>query len=61
MGPELNYPKNVTEYWKPDQLKLFIKNPADFRHDSKMPRLELQDDQIDLILEYLTFMAAQKL
>ena len=60
MGPELNFPKSVTEYWKTDQLKLFIKNPADFRQNSKMPSLELNDQQIDLIVEYLEFMAAQK-
>ncbi len=60
VGPELNYPKSVTEYWKVDQLKLFIKNPSDFRQNSKMPLLELKEGQIDLILDYLLFMAAQK-
>ena len=60
VGPELNFPKSVTEYWKIEQLKLFIKNPADFRLNSKMPVLALDDKQIALIVDYLTFMSAQK-
>jgi len=60
-GPELNYPKSVTEYWKIDQLKLFIKNPTDFRQNTKMPLVELSAPQIALIVDYLAFMATQKL
>lgn len=60
VGPELNFPKSVTEYWKIDQLKLFIKNPSDFRLNSKMPWLELNDAQIALIVDYLAFMSTHK-
>ena len=60
-GPELNYHKSVTEYWKIDQLKLFIKNPTDFRQNTKMPLVELSAPQIALIVDYLAFMATQKL
>ncbi len=61
MGPELNIPKSVTEYWKKDQLKLFIKDPASFRLNSKMPFIaELDEHKINAIVAYLTFMASQK-
>ncbi|MBL7817913.1 MAG: cytochrome c [Saprospiraceae bacterium] len=62
MGPELNYPKNITEYWQLEQIKLFIKNPSSFRANTKMPQLtELTDAQIDLIFKYLQFMTTQKI
>ncbi|MFN4144947.1 MAG: c-type cytochrome [Runella sp.] len=63
MGPELNYPKNVTEYWRsPDDLKAFIKAPASFRHDCKMPAVgHLSDKELDEIVRYLQYMAKHKL
>ncbi len=61
VGPELNYPKNVTEYWQPGQLGLFIKDPAAFRHNSRMPTLaHLTEADIERIVNYLTFMTGQK-
>lgn len=61
MGPELNYPKNITEYWQTGQIKAFIKNPASFRLNSRMPAVTgLSDAQIDLIVQYLQFMRQQK-
>jgi cytochrome c2 len=61
MGPELNYPKSVTEYWKNDQLKAFIKNPASFRNNVKMPTLNLKEKEIEEITNYLTYMSNHKL
>lgn len=61
MGPELNYPKSVTEYWKNDQLKAFIKNPASFRNNVKMPTLNLKEKEIEEITNYLTYMSKHKL
>ncbi len=61
MGPELNFPKSITEYWQPGQIKLFIKNPASFRLNSKMPPVTgLSDAQIDRVVRYLQYMAGQK-
>ncbi len=37
MGPELNYPKSITEYWQIDQIKQFVKAPTSFRNECKMP------------------------
>ena len=62
MGPELNYPKSVTEYWNKNQLKEFIKNPASFRNGVKMPTLtNLSEKEIDDIIVYLDYMASHKL
>ena len=62
MGPELNYPKSVTEYWDKKQLKDFIKNPASFRNGVKMPTLtNLSEKEIEDIVGYLDYMATHKL
>lgn len=62
MGPELNYPKSVTEYWNKNQLKEFIKNPASFRNGVKMPTpTNVSKKEIDDIIVYLNYMASHKL
>lgn len=62
MGPELNYPKSITEYWDTNQLKAFIKNPASFRDGVKMPTpANLNNKEIDEIVYYLEYMANHKL
>lgn len=61
VGPELNAPKNVTEYWSKDNLVAFIKNSQSFRYRSKMPPFpRLKEDEIDGILKYLEFMKDRK-
>lgn len=61
MGPELNIPMNITEYWKIEQLKRFIIAPSLFRENSKMPQLDnFNKEQIDLLIKYLQFMSNQK-
>lgn len=62
MGPELNYPKSVTEYWKKDQLKKFIQHPASFRNNVKMPTLtNITPRDIDQIFYYLEYMSDHKI
>ena len=57
MGPELNYPVNVTEYWRPEHLRAFVRNPSAYRQNCKMPALSyLTDAQIDEILKYVGYM-----
>ncbi len=61
MGPEFNIPKNITEYWQTKDIKAFVKNPYAYRYNSKMPPVEnIQGNEIDLILDYLTYMKGQK-
>ncbi|WP_435357208.1 c-type cytochrome [Emticicia sp. SJ17W-69] len=61
MGPELNFPKNVTEYWKTDDLKAFIQNPASYRNDVKMPKLGIKPAEAIEIVKYLEYMSKNKL
>jgi len=60
MGPELNYPKSVTEYWIEKELVNYIVNPASFRHKVKMPTLGITKQQSQEIVDYLKYMSEQK-
>jgi cytochrome c2 len=60
MGPELNYPKSVTEYWKENELVDYIVDPASFRHKVKMPTLGINKQQSDEIVYYLKYMSKKK-
>jgi cytochrome c2 len=60
MGPELNYPKSVTEYWKENELVDYIVNPASFRNKVKMPTLGITKQQSKEIVEYLKYMSENK-
>lgn len=61
MGPELNYPKSVTEYWQVDQIKQFVKAPTSFRNECKMPAVtHLTDKELDEIVSYLKYMSKHK-
>ncbi len=60
MGPELNFPKSVTEYWKTDDLEAFIQNPASYRNDVKMPNLDIKASEATEIVRYLTYMSTKK-
>jgi cytochrome c2 len=60
MGPELNYPKSVTEYWVEAELVNYIVNPASFRNKVKMPTLGITKQQSQEIVGYLKYMAKNK-
>jgi len=60
MGPELNYPKSVTEYWKENELVNYIVNPASFRNKVKMPTLGISKQQSQEIVDYLKYMSENK-
>ena len=60
MGPELNYPKSVTEYWKENELVDYIVNPASFRNKVKMPTLGITKQQSQEIVDYLKYMSEYK-
>jgi cytochrome c2 len=60
MGPELNYPKSVTEYWKENELVNYIVNPASFRSKVKMPTLGISKQQSQEIVDYLKYMSENK-
>jgi mono/diheme cytochrome c family protein len=61
LGPELNAPKNVTEYWTEDHLKAFIPNASGYRYKSKMPTFpQLSSQDIDHLVAYLKHMKGYK-
>lgn len=65
IGPELNYPVSVTEYWQPDWLARFIADPQSVRYNSKMvgfyPGIQNRGAVIQEVLAYLKAMAGHKI
>lgn len=62
VGPELNAPKNVTEYWKEEMLKEYIPNAPAFRYGSKMPAFpQLSREDVQALLEYFKVMKSRKI
>ena len=65
VGPELNVPVNVTEYWQAEWLPRFIADPQSIRHNSKMIGFQSgssdKSAEIDDIIAYLRAMKDRKL
>jgi mono/diheme cytochrome c family protein len=61
VGPELNVPKNVTEYWARPDLRSYIAAPDGFRAGARMPAFEgLGPARISALVRYLDAMRAAK-
>ncbi len=61
IGPELNIPKNITEYRTMSFLKAWIKDPASFRAKSRMTNFgTVTEKQIDDVLAYIKYMKNYK-
>lgn len=62
VGPELNIPKNITEYFKEEALAGFILNATAFRAGTKMPVFEklLSVNEAQDIVSYLKQMKLEK-
>ncbi len=60
VGPELNVPKNVTEYRPVDQIKAYIKNPLELRYSAMPPHPSLTDENLDQLIAYLRAMSERK-
>lgn len=60
VGPELNVPKNVTEYWPIEQIKAYVKNPASFRYGAMPAHPDLTDDDLTALTDYLVSMKGHK-
>jgi mono/diheme cytochrome c family protein len=62
IGPELNAPKNVVEYWSPEHLRAFIKNSSSYRYRSKMPSFaHFSEADLDALVAYLSWMKDRKI
>jgi cytochrome c2 len=62
VGPELNIPKNITEYFKEQDLPKFILNANAYRAGTKMPNFEsiITTDDAENIVHYLKQMKSEK-
>jgi Cytochrome C oxidase, cbb3-type, subunit III len=62
MGPEFNVPKNITEYWRDEDILNFAIEPKSYRASSQMPSMKeaLSVAEIKLIIDYLKFTAKHK-
>ena len=65
VGPDLNVPKNVTEYFTPAGLRTLIRNPQDLRYFprsrmSAFPPSILPDAELEDLVAYLSYMSKLK-
>ena len=61
IGPELNYPVSVTEYWKEEWLIRFIEDPQSIRANSKMiPFYRDVKNRQTVISSIVTYLKAMK-
>ncbi len=61
VGPELNVPKNVTEYRDEAFLRAWIRNPFAFRISVMPPSPQLSEDELSALLAYLAAMRDSKI
>ena len=65
VGPDLNLPANPTEYFKPDALRRYIRDPKSLRHwpEQRMAGFDaamLPEADLDALIAYLAHMAGRK-
>jgi len=61
VGPELNVPRNVTEYWIPAELPPYVRNAGAFHFRARMPAFDsLSERQIADVVAYLRRMKDEK-
>jgi mono/diheme cytochrome c family protein len=60
VGPELNLPLSIVEYRPAEQIKRFVRDPAQFRYSSMPANPHLTDAQLDGLIAYFTAMRARK-
>jgi cytochrome c2 len=60
VGPELNIPRNVTEYWSKEHFFGFVANPQTYRFKSRMAIEPVPQGDIAAIYDYLRTMAGEK-
>jgi mono/diheme cytochrome c family protein len=61
VGPELNVPRNVTEYWIAEELLPYVRNAGAYRFGARMPAFEsLTGQQLADVVRYLKAMKDEK-
>jgi cytochrome c2 len=59
---ELNYPVNVTQYYREEFLTQWINNPTSIRHNALMPEIVFEEDKSrsEVIKEIIAYLKAMK-
>ncbi len=61
VGPELNFPKSITEYMEKEIIWQYTKDPRSFRYNSAMHGTEdITREEFDLLYHYLTYMRGRR-
>jgi len=65
VGPDLNLPMNPVEYFQPQALRRYLRDPASVRSwpDQKMPAIgrdQLADAELEQVIVYLQHMASRR-
>ncbi len=60
VGPELNVPRSIIEYWPVEQVKAYVRNPASFRYGNMPSHEHLSDADLDALIAYFRAMQARK-
>jgi mono/diheme cytochrome c family protein len=61
VGPELNVPRNVTEYWVAQELEPYVRNAGAYHFRARMPSFEaLGEKQVTEVVRYLRAMREEK-
>jgi mono/diheme cytochrome c family protein len=59
VGPELNVPQSIVNYWPVAQIRAYVRNPLTFRYGAMPPNPDLSDAQLDALIAYFETMAKQ--
>ena len=60
VGPDLNIPRSIIEYRPIDQVKAYIRNPANFRYTTMPAHDHLTSNELDALIAYFDAMKARK-
>ena len=61
-GPEMNVPRNFTEYFTRKFIKSYVKSPQSYRANAKMPpQHSLTNLEVELVIDYLEEMKKNKI
>ena len=60
VGPELNLPQSIVEYRDVEQLKVFVRNPREFRYTKMPANPHLTDADLSDLISYFQAMKERK-
>jgi len=60
VGPDLDAPKNITEYRSEEMIRKYVRAPSQFRYTKMPDNPTLTDEDLDHLLAYLRYMAKRK-